>query len=442
MAELLDELQDAEIDAATREELIADLRAADPAQWPLIVGQVKATLAYRRQMRQLDESASPIDSPPDAAQEASVTAVADATAAEVSVEPTRFAPQTDPARVPEANDIGTGFLADADASHVGGSEPEPTVAAVAMSRTPLPEPEPAEVALAPTAPSQVAEGGSAPPAIPAESRVVTAAFEEPIYQTADTTALSSAADSASRPSHSDLPWQELLDLAIAGLEEETSTAPATSGEIGRHARLRLLQLAAENNAAAVAPIEGVPPNQQDFWSKQLFGLSAYLDDVTQPDVRQRAAVAQRHLQEATDQLGEVAVLEVRNLAFCSSIRGFGVYESLDRPRFRAGEQVKLYAEVENYRSEPTPDGYRTHLATSYEVLDEDDRRVDSGEFPQVEDVCRARRRDFHIQYGVHLPTRIYPGKYRLQITIEDALSRKLGRASVEFEIVDDRTQTQ
>ena len=49
-------------------------------------------------------------------------------------------------------------------------------------------------------------------------------------------------------------------------------------------------------------------------------------------------------------------------------------------------------------------------------------------------MCRGRRRDFHLQYGVTLPTRISPGEYRLELTITDQPSGKIGRASLPFEI--------
>jgi hypothetical protein len=52
----------------------------------------------------------------------------------------------------------------------------------------------------------------------------------------------------------------------------------------------------------------------------------------------------------------------------------------------------------------------------------------------VEDTCRSRRRDFHIQYGLTLPARIEPGHYRLQLTVRDRQGDKIGTSSTEFEI--------
>ena len=93
-------------------------------------------------------------------------------------------------------------------------------------------------------------------------------------------------------------------------------------------------------------------------------------------------------------------------------------------------------EVENYHSESTDEGYCTSLGSSYELLNDQGNRIAGGEFPDVEDCCRSRRRDFHIQYGLTLPGDIAPGHYRLQLVVKDRQSDKLGSASVKFDIGD------
>lgn len=442
LSELVAELQQAEeIDPGTREKLLADLRAADPANWPLIVHRVRATLAYRRQQGIGDD-----------ADGTGSKAAADATDVRHGPEPVakQQAIET-PRQIAEGNaasaesadaseDLALAFAGDAPGANddLAGASQAETGASAPPSLFPGPEAEPAEFTLSEGAGDDVGDAISVPQV--ASSGVATASFEEPVDQQPSASTQRAAPAAGQAISLADRSWQQLLDLAITRLEEATDTPPATGSEIAAHARLRLLHVAAGNQSEALRPIEGVPSQQQDFWSRQLSGLYTYMDEQAQPDPRRRASLAQRHLAEALDLLGESAILIVHNLTFCKSVRGFGIYEPLDRPKFQAGEQVKLYAEVDNYRSEQTEEGYRTLLATSYEILDESDRRADSGEFPQVEDICRSRRRDFHIQYGVNLPTRIDPGTYRLELTIEDELSRKIGTASVEFEIVDDESR--
>jgi len=110
----------------------------------------------------------------------------------------------------------------------------------------------------------------------------------------------------------------------------------------------------------------------------------------------------------------------------------------DKDQFSPGDQVSLYVEVENYRSQSTEQGFRTLLGSSYELLDENDKRVDGAEFPDVDDYCRSRRHDFHIQYGITLPRSIAPGRYRLNLVVKDRLSDKIGQGTAVFEVREKR----
>lgn len=231
-------------------------------------------------------------------------------------------------------------------------------------------------------------------------------------------------------------WQEQLDDAIAELDASLVSQPRTTAELHAHFRLRALELFAGRPDDALRPIPGATPAQQDYWAKQLYALSAFLDEQTHGDDRKRAAAALVYLDQARDQLSELAVLEIRNLAFVQSVNGFGEYAMREETKFGPGEQVTLYAEVENFRSESTAEGYRTRLGTSYQIIDQAGNRVDHGQFPDVEDLCQSRRRDFHMQYGIVLPTRIYAGQYSLELIVTDGQSKKIAQQRLPLEIVE------
>ena len=233
-----------------------------------------------------------------------------------------------------------------------------------------------------------------------------------------------------------LGWEEHLSEAITAMQQQVKPLPGSTDELQEHMRLRMLLLTAGREEASLEPIPGASASEQDYWAKQLFAISALLDCERQPDMKQRAAGALIHLDQARARLGELASLQVRNLTFADSVDGFGLYEPHVETKFHPGDQVTLYTEVENFRSESTKNGYRTSLATSYEVVDPQGRRVDGAQFPEVEDLCQNLRHDFHMQYGLALPTRIYPGTYELRLTITDQLSNKIGHSSIPFEIVD------
>jgi hypothetical protein len=239
--------------------------------------------------------------------------------------------------------------------------------------------------------------------------------------------------SASSPA-TDESWEQTLSRAIDGLSVATREPPKSTDDLDRRLRLRLLELAAGRQEAALAPIDGLTSGEQDFWSKQLFAVATLLDHEAQPDSKRRATAASAHLGEAADKLGELCPLIVRNLTFCSQIQGYGSYEPLAVTTFKPGQRLSLYAEVDNYRSISTPQGYHTAISTSYQITDNAGNRVDGNEFPTIDDYCLRRRRDFHTQYGITLPTQLAPGNYQLQLTIRDAHANKLGQATVDFDI--------
>jgi hypothetical protein len=237
--------------------------------------------------------------------------------------------------------------------------------------------------------------------------------------------------SAAAPPRGD--WQRQLSETIRELEGQLADTPAPAADDPRHVKLRLLYLAAgrRDDLLRLSPLSA--PDSA-FWSQELFGLATYLDEARLADPGTRAAEASRHLHEAASTLAEQGTLSVRNLAFCTRVDSYGVYAKFEKEEFQPGEEVLLYAEVRNFRSEATPQGHRTALASSYQVFDAAGRRIDEQEFPVTEERCQNRRHDFFIRYFVRLPERAYDGRHTLQLTIEDTLGHKLGQSTIDFTI--------
>ncbi len=63
----------------------------------------------------------------------------------------------------------------------------------------------------------------------------------------------------------------------------------------------------------------------------------------------------------------------------------------EHDEFKPGGKVLLYAEVENFVSNQTPRGYHTALTGSYQIFDNEGRRVDEHEFSATEEWCQSRR---------------------------------------------------
>ncbi len=388
LAGVLGELQEiGAIDPAAQQQLMADLKEAKPEHYELIVTQFRAALAYRRQLARRDSEERMQLADEEGEQEAGPATRAQLVSRTARREGTvRVVEPMERDREPSTNE------------HVDGAS------------LPEDEPVPRNLSVAPAA-AQVADGP-------------------------DADLRHAAVGAAGEATQGD--WRVKLDMAIADLERTLKPQPATISELHDHLRLRALLVAAGREEEAYRPIPGASPAQQDYWSKQLFAMATYLNNAATVDDKQRAAAALVHLEEARSALGQLATLQIRNQSFVKSVDGFGAYEPLKHAEFQPGDSVTVYAEVDNFGSASTPAGYETSLGTSYQVLDATGRRVEGGQFPDVTDLCHSRRRDFHLQYGVGLPTGIYPGEYRLELTITDHRTGKIGQAVLPLEIVGQR----
>ncbi len=173
---------------------------------------------------------------------------------------------------------------------------------------------------------------------------------------------------------------------------------------------------------------------QEFWSKELYGLAMLLDSQATSADTPRSAESKQVLGEALSRLGETAPLVVRNLAFCTGVQSYGCYTSFKKNEFTPEQEVLLYAELDNYAIESMAKGFHTALKSSYQIFDASGHRVVEQTSATTEEYCQNPRRDYFLIFNLHMPKRINPGKYTLQLTIEDVKSQKVGQSSIEFAI--------
>jgi hypothetical protein len=384
LAGVLDQLQQIRaIDPTAEAKLMEQLRQTPADSWPLVAEQFRASLAYREQLVSNSGRLAIAERPMSGPVAQSNVATRDAAAV------------PDQATVDGTQD---------------SAQPQSTGARV------MPLGNPRVSITANTSPSQdnatdIPDGKS--------PDVVQAALSTPTQPV------------AIRPADA---WRELVAKAADDLTHRVSSSPTTTAEVHQHVSLRMLRLLSGDTDGALEPIPGISPTEQDYWSRQIFALATYLDHHGQPDDKRRAAASVLHLDEAVSHLRELGSLSVRNLSFCKSVYGYGAIEPYDADVFSPGQQVSLYVEVENYHSRSTEQGFCTLLGSTYELLNEKGERVGGGEIPDVNDCCRSRRRDFHIQYSLTLPETLTPGRYQLQLVIKDRQSDKRGQATVAFEI--------
>ena len=389
LAALIDEVQSlGALDPEAQRALLNNLKQCDPKLWPQMVRQFKAALSYRKQMAATPQGATKPDSSiPTATLVSAVATLAD----------------------------------NATASSQNPAERNPPKQ-IAPSKTDTP---PADAK--PAKPIATVVTNSAAPDAKSEKSAA-----KPVFQSAAAAAIAPAA--AAPASSTPDAWQSQLTASILELESQNAGGGTTPADIERQINLRLLYLAAGRRDDAMRPISGMSPEQQQFWTKELFGLATYRDAAKEPDLQRRATEAAMHLREAAAQLGDLAAPVVRNLAFCKEVTSFGVYKKFPNYEFASGDEALLYCELENLKAAATDRGYHTAVKGTYAVLDGHGTRIAEQEFPVSDDFCANPRRDFFILYHIWIPKQIAAGPYTLQLTIEDTQSNKIGQSTVTFRV--------
>ena len=438
------ELQEAgAIDPAAREELIADLKQTDPSRWPLVIQEFRAAAAYRRRIearaKEKQDGGSPeVASYHHAVQEDRRSGVP-------------------PLETPRRDAASTGNHADRD----DYMTPLPDVPGVAIADNHLAlAPEPSLSGVANTAFStgfstgfsgghRASDKAGEAIAIPIEPpplsvRLATSREEKaaPAGE-ASATAASSAALTPNTASNAtgekavavtQADWQSHLAAAIRSMESASASGSSGENDIALQARLRMLYMLAGRRDDAMRPLPSAPRATQDYWSSQIYGLSTWMDSERTPDPARRAAETKRILGEAVKQLGDSAPLTVRNLTFCTAVQYYGSFDAVKSAEFDAGQKVLLYAEVENFRTEPTPKGFHTSVNFSWQILDSGGNRAgDYVSATSAEDSLTPKH-EFFLTKWFYLPDSMPSGRYTLQFTVEDVLGHKVGQSSIELTV--------
>jgi hypothetical protein len=137
-------------------------------------------------------------------------------------------------------------------------------------------------------------------------------------------------------------------------------------------------------------------------------------------------------------LEEKAPLEITDLRLCCKVDGFGDFEAFEPPVRKAGQPVILYCELDGLRFEQTSAGFRTRVASQFEILPEGGGpAIVTRQLPASEETCRRRRRDYYIAIKLLLPSPLAPGDYRIRLTTRDLTSDRTATREVTFAIVKD-----
>ena len=234
-------------------------------------------------------------------------------------------------------------------------------------------------------------------------------------------------------------WQTEIERLIARAERDVAglkpgaNAEAQAEYRRKQVHLRLLYLMAERQEQALTVIPGLEPAEQEYWQQLCWAASNSLDTEQFPSPRDRAAQSIAPLNTALRRLREQSDLAIKNIAFCEQISYFGNYQKFERDEFTPGQEVLLYAEIENFNTEQTANGeHRTLLRSVIDITGSNGEARWHKTFPATEDRCRNPRRDYFHNYQFAIPDRLPLGPHTLKLTVVDDLSGKQASYSLSF----------
>lgn len=233
-----------------------------------------------------------------------------------------------------------------------------------------------------------------------------------------------------------LSWHQHTSLAIQELESQLAKAPPSDPAL-RHSQemtLRMLYVTQRRLEDAMRPIASLTQEEQQFVQREIKALYEASDPDANPARARHWSEVMLHHREANHALAEMANLEVKQLAFCDEVSGYGIFNRCKTNLFAPDQDVLLYCEIDNVTAERIKDGYVTQLQGSYEIYDAQKRKVTEQLLPMEPELCQNQRRDYYIVYRIFMPQQIQPGRHELVLTIEDMKGRKFGQAAAEFQI--------
>jgi hypothetical protein len=219
------------------------------------------------------------------------------------------------------------------------------------------------------------------------------------------------------------------------LQQLEAAVVANPQQLDDQFRLRLMYALTGQDDKSVGPIVGADPIQADLVTAVFKALSAARRSLREPAAGGSAAlVAVDELRRLVAQQSPVIIPKV---VLVTRVNSFGDYDAVQPPRFTAGQPIHvfIYAEVANFRSEPTPDSrLHTLLAERVEIFDGTGKVIWQRAESNIEDRVLTPRHDFFTTLDLQLPADLPAGDYVLKVTVEDKLGATTDQQRLTFTI--------
>jgi hypothetical protein len=236
----------------------------------------------------------------------------------------------------------------------------------------------------------------------------------------------------------DPPGKAIGPTFKARLEKQEELVARDPQDLEARLRLRIMYVVLGEDDRALAPIEDLDEDEERLLLTHLKALTV----ARSRGGKSPASPPEEQLAAFEDQWRLVRVradLVVRAVVLCSEVRGFASYTAIEPAEFPAGRtgMAHVYVELENFKSETTPMGlYRTELSVRTKLRDASGKILDDSFAGKPSDLCRERRREFFLTIPrFTIPSQLKPGKYSVEIEVQDLLGGGKGSRSVAFSVV-------
>ncbi len=130
-------------------------------------------------------------------------------------------------------------------------------------------------------------------------------------------------------------------------------------------------------------------------------------------------------------------LAARNACFASAVRGWGDVVRFPADRFRPGQEVIVYVELDNLSAGTSPAGRTTRIDAALRLVDGAGRSLHDWRFEPLSETRPALRRDYFARYVVRIPEAAPGGACRLELEVTDTHAGSKATVALPLEIAAD-----
>ncbi len=131
----------------------------------------------------------------------------------------------------------------------------------------------------------------------------------------------------------------------------------------------------------------------------------------------------------------VSELALRNPCFATRVQAWGVVDRFAADRFRPGQEVIVYFELDGLSAGESAAGHTTCIDSRLRLVTEENATVHEWTFEPIAETCRARRHDYFARYMIRIPADAAPGRHRIELAVTDTLSGQKAAEAIDLEIL-------